>query len=112
MSTVDPALVERIEVVRGAGSVLYGTDALPESDGAERGKGYNPTRGAKVVAFADPTRYGIAERRNGQDHSQHAADVLHASQAPEVDGALLLATVSDDRPGLVEAASQLRQDRA
>jgi malate synthase len=31
---------------------LYGTDAIPEADGAERGRGYNPTRGAKVVAFA------------------------------------------------------------
>ncbi|MET0598591.1 MAG: malate synthase G [Mesorhizobium sp.] len=30
---------------------LYGTDAIPESDGAERGKGYNPRRGAKVVAW-------------------------------------------------------------
>ncbi|HTV01150.1 MAG TPA: TonB-dependent receptor [Luteitalea sp.] len=28
LSTVDPALVERIEVVRGAGAVLYGTDAI------------------------------------------------------------------------------------
>jgi len=31
---------------------LYGTDAIPETEGAERGKGYNPARGAKVVAFA------------------------------------------------------------
>jgi len=31
---------------------LYGTDALPETDGAERTKGYNPVRGAKVVAYA------------------------------------------------------------
>jgi malate synthase len=31
---------------------LYGTDAIPEADGAERGRGYNPTRGAKVVTFA------------------------------------------------------------
>jgi malate synthase len=31
---------------------LYGTDAIPESDGAEKGKGYNPVRGAKVIAFA------------------------------------------------------------
>ncbi|WOG25414.1 malate synthase G [Endozoicomonas sp. 8E] len=30
---------------------LYGTDAIPESDGAERGKGYNPVRGQKVIAF-------------------------------------------------------------
>ena len=31
---------------------LYGTDALPETDGAERGRGYNPVRGAKVIAYA------------------------------------------------------------
>jgi len=31
---------------------LYGTDALPETDGCERGKGYNPKRGAKVIEYA------------------------------------------------------------
>ena len=31
---------------------LYGTDVIPESDGAEKGKGYNPVRGNKVIAFA------------------------------------------------------------
>ena len=31
---------------------LYGTDALPEEDGATRGGGYNPVRGARVIAFA------------------------------------------------------------
>jgi len=31
---------------------LYGTDVIPEADGAEKGKGYNPVRGAKVIAFA------------------------------------------------------------
>jgi len=31
---------------------LYGTDALPETDGATRGGGYNPARGAKVIEFA------------------------------------------------------------
>ncbi|MGV6873535.1 malate synthase G [Pseudochelatococcus sp. B33] len=30
---------------------LYGTDAIPETDGAEKGKGYNPVRGAKVIAW-------------------------------------------------------------
>ena len=28
---------------------LYGTDALPETDGATRGGAYNPVRGAKVI---------------------------------------------------------------
>ncbi len=31
---------------------LYGTDAISEDGGAEKGKGYNPVRGAKVIAFA------------------------------------------------------------
>ena len=31
---------------------LYGTDAISEADGAEKGQGYNPVRGAKVIAFA------------------------------------------------------------
>ncbi len=31
---------------------LYGTDAISEADGAEKGKAYNPLRGAKVIAYA------------------------------------------------------------
>ena len=31
---------------------LYGTDVISEEGGAEKGKGYNPVRGAKVIAFA------------------------------------------------------------
>jgi len=31
---------------------LYGTDAIAETAGAERGRGYNPVRGAKVIAYA------------------------------------------------------------
>ncbi|MGV8939864.1 MAG: malate synthase G [Allorhizobium sp.] len=31
---------------------LYGTDAIAETDGAEGGKGYNPKRGEKVIAWA------------------------------------------------------------
>jgi malate synthase len=30
---------------------LYGTDAISEEDGAERGDSYNPVRGAKVIAY-------------------------------------------------------------
>ena len=31
---------------------LYGFDVISETDGAEKGKGYNPVRGAKVIEFA------------------------------------------------------------
>ena len=31
---------------------LYGTDAISEADGADKGRGHNPLRGAKVIAFA------------------------------------------------------------
>ncbi|MGH6763312.1 MAG: malate synthase G [Phyllobacterium sp.] len=31
---------------------LYGTDAIPEAEGAEKGKGYNPRRGEKVIGWA------------------------------------------------------------
>ena len=58
---------------------LYGTDAISEADGAEKGHGYNPVRGAKVIAFArqvldqaaplaegshaDSTGYAVADGR-------------------------------------------------
>ena len=31
---------------------LYGTDAIPDEGGAEKGKAFNPLRGAKVIAWA------------------------------------------------------------
>ena len=31
---------------------LYGTNVISEADGADKGKGYNPARGAKVIAYA------------------------------------------------------------
>lgn len=31
---------------------LYGTDAIPETGGADKGPGYNEVRGAKVIAYA------------------------------------------------------------
>ena len=48
---------------------LYGTDAISETDGAERGKGYNPARGAKVIAFARQTLDKIAPL-SGAGHAE------------------------------------------
>ena len=31
---------------------LYGSDAIPDDDGAQAGRAYNPVRGARVIAFA------------------------------------------------------------
>ena len=32
---------------------LYGTDVIPEDDGADKGTAYNPVRGKKVIARAN-----------------------------------------------------------
>ena len=32
---------------------LYGTNVIPEDDGAEKGESYNPRRGAKVIAYTE-----------------------------------------------------------
>ena len=47
---------------------LYGTDAIPESDGAVRGRGYNPERGAKVIAYARGVLDGAAPLTGGASH--------------------------------------------
>jgi malate synthase len=48
---------------------LYGTDAVPEDDGAQKGKGYNPVRGAKVVARARAALDAAAPLASGS-HAQ------------------------------------------
>ncbi|CBL47021.1 Malate synthase G [gamma proteobacterium HdN1] len=44
---------------------LYGTDVISEEGGAEKGKGYNPVRGAKVVAYAAKVLDEAAPLANG-----------------------------------------------
>ncbi len=67
---------------------LYGTDAIPESDGAERAGAYNPARGAKVIAFA----------RQVLDQAAPLADASHADAAGyRVDGTALAVTLKDGR---------------
>ncbi|MEB0027173.1 malate synthase G [Pseudomonas sp. MH9.2] len=65
---------------------LYGTDAIAETEGAEKGSGYNPVRGAKVVAFARAFLDEAAPLANGS-HTD--------AQSYRVDGDQLLITLTD-----------------
>jgi malate synthase len=75
---------------------LYGTDALPETDGATRDGGYNAVRGAKVIAFA----------RGFLDQVVPLAAGSHADVAEySVDGAYLKAVMQDgSATGLADAS--------
>ena len=65
---------------------LYGTDVIPETDGATRAGGYNPVRGAKVIAFA----------RNFLDQSVPLANGSHTNAtAYVVNGGQLAVSLKD-----------------
>jgi len=78
---------------------LYGTDAIADSDGAERGERYNPTRGARVIAFGR-SLLDQATPLEGASHSEATAYAI--SQ-----GALLV-TLKDGRQVGLKQANQLR----
>ncbi len=44
---------------------LYGTDVIAETDGCEKGKGYNPKRGARVIEYARHVLDRTAPLRRG-----------------------------------------------
>ncbi len=74
---------------------LYGTDAIPEADGADKGKGYNPVRGAKVIAFA----------RNFLDQSAPLAAGSHRDATGyRVEGGMLVVALPGGATGLAEPA--------
>jgi len=71
---------------------LYGTDVIPETDGAEKGGSYNKVRGDKVIAYA----------RNFLDEAVPLASASWADAAglSVVDGALEVETTSGTTVGL------------
>ncbi|MDD2711752.1 MAG: malate synthase G [Simplicispira sp.] len=75
---------------------LYGTDAIPETDGAEKGRGYNPVRGAKVIAFARNLLDQAAPLAQGSHHNSTG----YAIEG----GQLVVALQGGARTGLQDAA--------
>ncbi|MDX9698502.1 MAG: malate synthase G [Rhodocyclaceae bacterium] len=75
---------------------LYGTDAIPETDGAEKGAGFNPVRGARVIAFARDFLDQAAPLASGS-HKQATAYTVK-------DGALSVTLDNGNTTGLQQAA--------
>ncbi|HEV8691225.1 MAG TPA: malate synthase G, partial [Ideonella sp.] len=74
---------------------LYGTDAISESGGAEKGKAYNPIRGARVIEFA----------RNFLDEAAPLEAASHKDSAgyAVVDGKLAVTLTNGDRTSLKDS---------
>ena len=75
---------------------LYGTDAIPDEGDAARGKGYNPARGAKVIAKAREVLDTIAPLATGS----HAESTGYAI----VNGALVVILKGGATSGLKDPA--------
>ncbi|MEO6409238.1 MAG: malate synthase G [Burkholderiaceae bacterium] len=75
---------------------LYGTDVLAETDGAEKGAGYNPVRGAKVIEYARHVLDRCAPLARGS----HVDSTGYRIEA----GALLVSLNDGRRTGLARPA--------
>ncbi|GAA5316620.1 MAG: malate synthase G [Candidatus Pelagadaptatus aseana] len=73
---------------------LYGTDVISEENGQEKGTGYNPARGAKVIEFA----------RNHLDNAAPLAAGSHKDSAgySVVDGALVIKMADGSETALAQ----------
>jgi len=74
---------------------LYGTDAIPEEGETARGKGYNPARGAKVIAKAREVLDTVAPLASGS----HADATNYA-----IENGALVVTTKSGKTGLKDAA--------
>ncbi len=78
---------------------LYGTNAIPETDGATRSGAYNPVRGARVIAFGRALLDEIAPLASGS----HAEANAYA-----VDGGALTVLLGDGRTVRLKDADRFR----
>ncbi|MEP1444101.1 MAG: malate synthase G [Hyphomicrobiales bacterium] len=72
---------------------LYGTDAISEDDGAEKAGGYNPARGAKVIAWA---------RKHLNDSAPLLDDWVNVAGFSVANGALTIKTTSGGETALAD----------
>lgn len=75
---------------------LYGTDVISEDGGAEKGRGYNPVRGAKVVAYAA----GVLDQAAPLTSGSHKDATRYAIK----NGALSVSLSSGTETGLANPA--------
>ncbi|MGV1802743.1 malate synthase G [Agrobacterium vitis] len=80
---------------------LYGTDAISEADGAEKGRGYNPKRGEKVIAWARAFLDQSVPLAGGR-----WADVAELALT---DGYLDVTLASGDKTGLMDPSQLVGQ---
>jgi malate synthase len=71
---------------------LYGTNVIAETDGADKGSGYNPVRGAKVIAYARR----FLDQHTTLSAGSHADATLYSV----VDGALAVTLADGSISGL------------
>ena len=77
---------------------LYGTDAIAEDDGCERTSGYNPRRGARVIAYARR----ILDQYAPLDQGSHA----DATSYTVLDGKLNVSLANQAEPGRLAEPAQ------
>ena len=75
---------------------LYGTDAISEANGAEKGKGYNPVRGAKVIEYARHVLDRTAPLKSGSH--------IDSSGYAVVNGTLVVSLKNGKTTSLAKAA--------
>jgi malate synthase len=78
---------------------LYGTDVIPEDSGAERAGGYNPVRGARVIAYAK----AFLDRHCPLTTGSHT----QAKRYAIVNGSLQI-TLNDGSQAALQTTAQLR----
>ncbi len=78
---------------------LYGTDAIAQTAGAERGQGYNPVRGDKVIAYGRQ----FLDASAPLDGGSHRDATAYA-----IDQGTLQVTLADGRQVVLQNRTQLR----